>query len=406
MKNKLSLFVLSVIIPFSAIFAQKNNWAQYRGPNADGISTETGINKDWKAKPPKVLWKITMTDMGYSVPSVAEGKVYLLDHANDKDIVKCLNLDTGKELWKFEYPDEKKQKWGFTRSQPLYDNAKIYITSRKGKVFCLDAKTGEKKWEIDFQKDFNGKLPRWGFTASAVIDGDKLILCPIAKNNMIITVDKNTGKILWRGGGNIDIGYSVPTVQKVNGKKQYVLANTKGLAGISPKNGKVLWSTAFTTKYGCNIAVPVVFEKNKIFITAAYNHGCAVFQILENKATKLWENSKMQSHFNSPVVIDNSIYGIGDPGKLICMDSANGNIRWGQRGFGKGGIIIIDGTIIAVDGNSGKVIMVKSDPEKYIEMGRISPLSKDKKSWVPPIVADKKLLVRNRTELACLDISE
>ena len=401
--SKNILTILSILISVSASFA--NDWSQYRGPNADGISSETGINKNWAAKPPKVLWKIPMTDKGHSVPSVAKGKVYLLDHKDKKDIIKCLNLKTGKEIWKKDYPNQTRQRWGFTRVQPLVDDGLVYVISRKGQVFCLDAITGKEKWQMNFVKDFGGKVPRFGFTASPVADGNDLILCPIGPGAMVIKVDKKTGKEIWRGGGKINIGYSIPTIQEINGEKQYVLANNIGVSGISPQDGKVLWTGKFKTKHGNNIAVPLVFDKNKVFLCAGYNHGSGAFKIDGNKCTKLWENGNLKAHFNSPILVDKSVYGIGDPGKLTCMDPVTGNVRWEQRGFGKGGIIIIDGTIIAIDGNTGAVVQLKLDPTKYTEMGRITPLSKDKQSWVPPVISDKKLLVRNRKELICLDIS-
>lgn len=382
------------------------DWAQFRGPDSNGISTEKGINKNWKSKPPKILWKLKMTDGGHSIPSVADGKVYLLDHNDDKDIIKCLNLNTGEEIWKYEYKDKKDQKWGFTRIQPLIDNGNLYTISRQGKVLCLDAKVGVKKWEIDFVKDFGSKEPRWGFAASPIVIGEKLILCPGAQGSSFVAVNKSSGKEIWRGGGNENVGYSTPTIQELNGKKQIISTTTKGMAGIDLENGKVLWTSKFKTKFGNNITVPIAISENTIFQTAGYNHGCALFKIENQKGTTIWENSKLQSQFNSPVLVDGLIYGIGDPGKLICMNPKTGKTLWEERGFGKGGLIVVDNTIIAIDGKTGAVIQVKINPEKYQELGRINPLPKDKLNWVPPIVADKKLLVRNRKELICLDIAE
>lgn len=403
MKQLLLVLVCCCLVNVSA---QKNSWAKFLGPNEDGISPETGINKDWNKKPPKELWRVKMTDHGHSIPSIAGGKVFILDHKDDTDIVKALDLKTGKELWKYEYKDAKKQKYGFTRVLPVYHNGLLYTVSRMGKVFCFEAKDGSVKWKLDYLKDFNGKIPRFGYTGSPVIDGNKLILAPQGPGAMIITVDLKTGNVIWKGGGDINSGYSTPGIAKVNGQKQYLFANKFGLAGIDPENGNVLWKTPFPTKHGNNIAVPILFDRNKIFITAGYNHGCATFEIKDNHAKKLWENGVLKAHFNSPVLVDNLIYGIGDPGKLICLDPMTGDVRWEKRGFGKGGLLVIDGTIIAIAGKSGKVVMVKLTPEKYVEMGRISPLSKDINSWVPPVIADKKLIVRNRSELVCLDLSE
>lgn len=396
----------STIMMAVAILTGTNadDWASFRGPNANGISPEKGINKNWKKRPPKILWSMPMSDNGHAIPAIYDGKAYLLDHEGDEDIVKCLDLRTGKELWRHAYKDATKQKWGFTRVGLVCDKGKLFTLSRMGKLFCFDAATGKIVWGLDYVNDFGGKTPMWGFSGTPVVDGNHLIISPLAPKCKVAALDLNTGKVIWKCDGDVNPGHSTPVVGKLNGVKQFVFATKYGLAGIA-EGGEVLWTAPFKTKHGNNIATPILLDGNHVFITANYKHGCGVFKVTGDKAEKVWENDLLRAHFNAPVLVDGLIYGIGDPGALLCLDPKTGAERWSKRGFGKGGLIVVDGVIIAVDGSTGEVVMVKLDPDKYVEMGRVTPLEKDKISWTPPILADKKLIVRNRTGVACLDLS-
>jgi outer membrane protein assembly factor BamB len=92
----------------------------------------------------------------------------------------------------------------------------------------------------------------------------------------------------------------------------------------------------------------------------------------------------------------------GDPGRLSCLDPATGDVLWTQEGFEKGGIIALDGEIMAFNGANGDLILVDLSPKAYHELGRFNPLGGQ--SWTAPVVAYGKLIVRNKTTLACLNL--
>src|ERR1035437_6538308 len=143
----------------ASVPAASRDWARWCGPNADGISPETGINKDWKNKPPKALWETPLNDRGHAGPSVADGKVYIVDHQDENDIVRAIDLKTGQDLWTFPYKEAKKEDNGHARTTPLIEDGRVYTVSRFGLVHCLDAKSGEKIWSCDLVQKFDGKLP-------------------------------------------------------------------------------------------------------------------------------------------------------------------------------------------------------------------------------------------------------
>ena len=175
-KTLFKMVVLSaVLIPVTAFAA---DWPRFLGPNGDGISPETGINKDWARKPPKMLWKVRMSDGGYAGPSVADGKVFIIDHKGSNDIVRAINIKTGKDVWTSPYQDSPRENRGFARSTPTVAGGGLYTLSRLGVLNCFLLKNGTKVWSLDIKKEFRGRLPKWQMAMSPFVDGDKLILVP------------------------------------------------------------------------------------------------------------------------------------------------------------------------------------------------------------------------------------
>jgi len=396
--------IMMALVALLSLAAMAADWPYFRGPRADGISAETGINKDWTARPPALLWKMPMHDGGHAGPSVAAGKVFIIDHVDNKDIVYALNVADGKPIWTFEYPNTgKTDAYGYTETTPVYDNGKLYTQGSLGQVFCLNAETGEKIWSCNLVADYGARPPSWLLAASPVIDGEKVILCPGAEKGAVLALNKNTGALIWQGGGTDKPGYTAPVIAIILDIKQYVIFSATSINGVETETGKLLWSFPWRTPNDVNAAMPLVIG-NSIYITSNYGRGCALIEITPEGPVKKWENRNMHSHFSAPLLIDNFIYGTSDPGRLLCMDPREeGKIIWSQRGFEKGGLMAIDGVLLVLDGANGQLAMVEVSPEAYKELGRFTPLG-GSFSWTAPVVSDGKLLVRNKTEFACYDL--
>ena len=401
--------ILNVFICLSLIcaFAHAADWPQFRGAKGDAISSETGINKDWKTRPPKELWRVEMHDKGYAGAAVVGGKVFLLDPNGAEDTVRALDAASGKELWSFKYasaytsmigggdPD-----WGFGRSTPTVDEGHIYTLSALGLLHCIDAEKGTKIWSRDIKADFKGKPGDWHYVAPPIVDGNKLIVCP-GGETAVVALDKLSGKDIWKGGGSDKAGYALPIIATLDGKKQYVVLLGTSVVGVDAESGAALWTVPWKTDYDVNASAPVIVDANTVFICSGEKHGCTLIEVKGGAAKQLWQNKEMQSQFNGPVLANGHVYGIGDPGVLTCIELKTGNVAWKQKGFGKGGVMSVDGVLIAVDGNEGNVVMVALDPAAYKELGRIQPL--EGRHWSPPLLANGKLYIRNRQTRVCLD---
>ncbi len=382
-----------------ALAFQAADWPRFRGPNADGISPERGIRKDWNARPPAVLWRVDMGDDGYAGPSVSGGLVFIVDHSGDQDIVRARELGTGKERWRYAYAESSRNVYGFARATPTVANGRVYTLSREGRLLCLDAKSGRLVWQTHLKSDLGGESPMWGYAAPPLLNGKRLIVWPGGKQGAMAALDAETGKVLMRGGADDVPGYGMPVIATLSGRRQYVMTVWKGFVGVSTDTGELLWRIPWETTDGTNVACPIVIG-DSVFVTSSYNMGCALYRIGRSGPEERWRNKEIRAHMNTPVLVGGHIYGIGDPTHLVCLDPATGNARWKEPGFEKGGLVAVDGVLIAMNGSRGDVVMVKVNPERYEELGRFTPLGGQ--SWSPPIVADGKLIVRNRKALACI----
>ena len=403
--KRFSILCLVAMVSFG-LCAFAADWPRFLGPDANGISAEKGINKAWNEKKPAQLWLFKMGDNGFAGPSVADGKLFIIDRQGDNDVVRALEFATGKPVWEYAYPAPgQPDQGGITaRSTPTFDNGKIYTISRFGLANCLSAKDGKKIWTVDIKDTFKGQQPMWKYSMSPLIDGNNVILVPGGPDAAVVALNKETGETVWKGGGSDRPGYATPAIMTINGKKQYVVFMAESVIGVDAANGKLIWTFPWVTKPEVNAAMPILIGEDTVFITSDYKRGCAALKIARDKVEKLWENKEMQSHFSTPILFNGNIYGGTDPGDLVCLDPKTGKSLWRQGGFEKGGIIIVDGTIIAMNGKEGDVIMVELKPDACKELGRFKPESLGGKSWTAPVVSDLKLIVRNQAALAVFDL--
>lgn len=400
MRRLTTLSVLAALA-ITSVTVNAADWPRFLGPSGNGFSPETGIKKDWNKSAPKMLWRTSMSDNGYAGPSVVGGKVFIIDHQGGNDIVRAININTGKDTWRYSYRDSSNQNYGFSRATPLVNGGKIYTLSFLGQLNCLDAKTGKKIWSKNINTEFSGKIPQWAYSYSPYIDGNKLIVCPGGPGAAVAALDKNSGKTIWRGGGSDIPGYATPVAATVGGKRLYIVFTGVSLIGVDANNGRLLWRLPWNTSYDINGATPIVMG-NTVFITSGYNHGAALVEFSASSAKILWVNINLQSKFSTPLLYQGHLYCTEDPGNLVCMNAKNGKTQWKRSGFEWGPAAGIDGVGLVLDGKGGDLVMVKLTPGKYTELGRFKPLGGQ--SWTAPVISGGKLIVRNKESLACFSL--
>lgn len=373
------------------------DWPRYRGPASTGVSPDTGLSKDWQAQAPRLVWQVPMSDGGYSGPAVADGKVFLLDHEGQNAVVRALDFETGRELWRHAFPEGGRNNYGFGKTTPVYDRGNVFVFSQLGHALSLNADTGAVVWSRNLASEVGGQKPRWDYSSSPVVDGDRVLFIT-GGASLVHALDRNTGRNVWASEFSGPGAYASPVVAQLDGRRQVLVFAARNLIGMDPTNGRTLWSVPWETMHDCNAADPIVIGPNEVFITSGYGRGCAVVQVRGGNASFRWQNREMQAHFSSPVFANGYIWGTGDPGFLMCINPADGRVMWRQAGFEKGGIVVVDGVILALGGSNGDLVMARLNPNRFEELGRVRPLGGQ--SWTAPIVAHGSVIVRNTRAVA------
>jgi len=382
--------------------------------------------RTWPKEGLQVLWTVPV-GVGYGGPVVSGGKVYLLDR-DDKvgDNVRCLDLSSGKDLWNFAYDAGGKFDHPGSRSTPAIDGDRIYACGVLGDLYCINTGTHKPVWNKNIWKEFGGtQMPRWGLTQNPLVYGNLLIVAPQAAQASVVAYDKLTGELKWKSPVLSGVpGYVSPSIVKIGKEDHLVMilagagfgrsASGGSVNGLDPMTGKVLWT------YGgwqCAIPVPHAVDagQNRVLITGGYSAGAAMLKI-EKKAdgsygvAELFKTVDFGSHTQPPILYKDYFYvqyTINERSDgLVCM-GMDGQIKWktGENPlFNKGGAVLADGLLLAVDG-SKMLYLIDPDPSGFKPLASAELLSQGE-NWAPIALVDGKLLIRDQKNLKCVVVGQ
>jgi outer membrane protein assembly factor BamB len=400
--------VLLLAITISPLAAA--DWPYWLGPMRNGSSPETGLLTTWPVAGPKMLWKVVGGD-GYSTVAVSMGKAVTLVQHDGAAFVLGLDAANGTKLWETRVAGEYKNQYGDgPRSTPTFDGKKIYVQLPTGPLACLAAENGEIVWSVDLLKEFGAKNITWGLSASPFVDGGLVYALAGGKGAGVVALDKMTGKLVWKTGDDKP-GYATPMPITVDGKKQIVFFTASGLLATSPDQGKELWRVPWTTEFDCNICTPLPIGKDQLFVTSGEENGCAMYKLAAAGPNIVWESkgkgSVMMNYWANSVVSGGYLYGISGEFNemkmdLNCVDLNTGDLKWSKKNFGKAAITLADGHLF-ITTKKGDLVLVAANPAKYEEKARVRLLGENRTS---PTIADKRLYLRDRQNIYCLDIAK
>jgi outer membrane protein assembly factor BamB len=391
------------------------DWPQWRGPNRDGISTDTGLAQSWSTEGPKLLWTFREAGNGYSGPAISKGRLYLLGGNQSRTVALALDASTGKQLWTTDLDDAFDNGWGGgPRSTPTVDGDRLFVLTANGTLACLETKTGAKVWTRSLVRDFGGRVPGWGYCESPLVDG-KLVLATPGGRSCVVALEKRTGKPAWSSRG-LDDGaqYSSLVPVSVNKNLLYVTMTNKGLVGIAAKTGQLVFRYEKTKNGTAVVPTPVVGD-NYVFSTSGYGAGCGLVELRARGtkvvSTEVYSNNNMTNHHGGVVLLDGHLYGYSDGKGWVCMDFKTGQIVWNERrALEKGSVTCADGRLYCYGENRGTVVLAEASPDGWKEHGRFNipeQTQLDRRSgkiWTHPVIADGKLFLRDQELVFCYDI--
>ncbi|MHC4214705.1 MAG: outer membrane protein assembly factor BamB family protein [Planctomycetota bacterium] len=392
-------------------------WPRFRGANLDGISSEdVELARTWPAEGPPVLWSVEAGE-GYAGAAILNGRVYILDYdqENRRDVVRCMSLEDGRDIWRYSYPVKLKRWHGMSRTVPTVTQKYVVTMGPKCHVTCLDSETGEFKWMINLVKEFGAAVPEWYTGQCPLIEDDKVILAPGGKA-LMMAVDCNSGQIIWQTPNPNDwkMTHSSILPIRLNDKRMYVYCASDGVVGISADDGEILWEKTDWKIQIANVPTPVQVSDGLVFFSGGYNAGCMMLELTEsNDQINFKEVFRLGPEVfgaeqQTPIYYQGHIYGIRPPpdSQLVCLDT-EGKILWTStrsNRFRLGPYMIANGLIYAMN-DSAELTLAEATPSGYVQLDR-AKLMKGRESWGPMAIASGRLIVRDLTTILCLDVTE
>jgi len=394
------LTLVLVCLPASA--ADRAEWLQWRGVDR---RCEVAQGTKW----PETLDDASLVELyriplepSYSGPIVAQDRVFITETVNkEKEVVRALDRDTGKELWNAEWPGAMSVPFfaasngSWIRATPIYDGQKLYVAGMLDVLVALDGASGKEVWRKDFKEEFGTKGQSFGFVCSPLIDGGFLY---VQTSGGLVKLDCQTGAIVWRGlkedGGMMGGAFSSPVMATIAGTKQLVVQTRSRLCGVGMDGGEELWSLAMPSFRDMNILTPTVID-DRIF-TSSYGGGATMIEVTRTEtgfATKeLWKNTT-EAYMSSPVVVDGKIYLHLRNKRFSCIDPATGESLWRTTPFGGyWSIVLNESKMLALD-ESGDLRLINANPMEFQQVSERHV--SDSSTWAHLAVADDQVFVRS-----------
>jgi outer membrane protein assembly factor BamB len=414
------LFLVTVATATSMTFGQAAkkgaesgvpDWGQFRGPKRDGISTETGIAKEWPAGGPPLLWKATGIGVGYSSVCVAGKFVYTMGDVGNVCNLIAMSAADGKVLWSAKV-GQSGAPGGYAgpRSTPATDGRIVVALGQNGDLVCVNAANGAEVWHKPMASMGGEMMSGWGYSESPLLDGPMLLVTPGGAKGTVAALDKTSGKSIWQSSELTDkAAYSSLVPVEIGKVPQYLVFTDRSIAGIT-KTGKLAWRADRAGETAV-IPTPVMSKDNIVFVSSGYKVGAHAFQVTaaggQFKAQELYAQKQMESHIGGFVVFGDYVYG-PDGSNLKCAEIKTGKIVWQNPCVGKGSITAADGMLF-VRGDTDKgssIALVEASPDSYKEKGKFAqPSPSGKFTWAYPVVFGGKLYLRDQETLYCYNVA-
>jgi outer membrane protein assembly factor BamB len=393
-------------------------WPCFRGADRDGICRDrTPLARAWPPEGPSVLWSVGMGE-GYASPVIGHGCAYVLDYDEraKADTMRCLSLNDGQEIWRNSYPVLVTRNHGMSRTVAALVGDCVISLGPRCHVACWDVKTGNCLWIVDLVTQYGATVPRWYAGQCPLVDQDRLILAP-GGEAMLIALEVATGRLVWQSPNprGWQMTHTTIVPMDLKDRRTYVYCGTGGVAGIAAADGALLWdSTEWPEKFATSPS-PVILPGGRIFLSSGYGNktGSLMLKLREEPERILVETvfrlapKQFNSEQQTPIFFAGHLYGVRKRGggQLVCLD-LSGNELWnsGADRFGHGPYLIADGLIFVMD-NRGQLTMAEATPTEYKRLARCNVFEDGHDAWGPMALVAGRLIVRDMTRMACLDVA-
>ncbi len=417
------------------------DWPGFLGPAGDSTSPETGLIAPWPEEGLSLLWTLELGE-GYAAPTVVRGRLLLFGRFGDAARLRCLDAETRQELWRFEYPTDYDDRYGYNggpRCCPVVDGNRVYLHGVEGMLHCLRLSDGELIWKVDTQAEFGFVQNFFGAGSTPLVFDDVLLVAvggsPPGSDRVrfeqlqgngsgVVAFDKLTGKERYRLSDEL-ASYASPVVSTINQRPWAFVFARGGLIAFDPRNGQQEFHFPWRARIfeSVNAANPVVVG-SRVFISECYGPGSALLDVAPGRYQVVWQDEArareraLQAHWTTPVHHEGVLYGVSGrhlrEGELRAIELATGRVLWSEPEFTRGSLLKADGYLIALS-ELGELRLIRLNPQRYQEVSRFTSTTErgpafgpprpqallKYPAWAAPVLARGRLYVRGDGVLAC-----
>ncbi|MBM3848279.1 MAG: alcohol dehydrogenase [Verrucomicrobia bacterium] len=386
------------------------SWPQFLGPTRDGHYTGKALSDEWPKEGPERVW-LRDVGQGFSGPIVQDHRLILHHRPGGVDRLECMDVRTGKTIWKQDTPARYVDDFGFDegpRATPSVSEGLVTTVSADGWIRCHQLENGSPVWDVDGKTLWGSRKGFFGLAPSPLVDGGRVYLnLGGQKDRSVVCLDLKTGKLLW-GTGSDEASYAAPVLAQWKAAKTLLVLTREAFVGIDPGTGKEHFRHAWRPRIDASVsaATPLI-HSGQAFLTASYDTGAVLLEPSAAGVRSVWESeSALSSHYTTPVLINGYVYGLDGRQErgcsLKCVEWSTGKVRWTEEGF-PAGTLIAAGNRVLILGDKGELLMAEVTPEKYRLRARAQILPFLARAH--PALSDGRFFARSKDKLYCFELS-
>jgi outer membrane protein assembly factor BamB len=367
--------------------ASAENWARFRGPNGQGISSEMDLPVEWN-EGDNVAWKTSIPGNGWSSPIVYDQHVFLTTATEEGTSCRviCVRRDDGRIAWNTEVhrqvPGRKRRQNSYATPTPVTDGERVYAVFFDGTAVAVDF-SGDLVWKSPEVRFFS----LHGLGASPLLAEGQLVM-PFdgsSRDNervgwkipweqaVVLSLDAATGSVRWKGTrGKSRVGHVTPIL--VDGGAQIVSAGGDRVQGFNARTGERIWSIY---SQGEGVTPSPVVGDGLIFTSSGFEAPTIRAIRLGGKGDVtnshiVWEQTKGVPVLASPLYVHPHLYTITRDNILHCIEASTGDVVWLRRlsGVHSASPVFADGRIYVLS-EEGVTLVLRPGP-RYDEVARNS----------------------------------
>ena len=412
-----TLNLVAAVILLSTV-AHAENWPQWRGPTANGVSNEKNLPSRWTPEE-NVSWKLALPSWSGSTPIIWGDRIFLNVAEPDANIyLWCVDRTAGKMLWRklLSGGDVKMRKQNMSSPSPVTDGKAVYVMTGTGILKGFDF-AGKELWSRDVQKDYGSFGLNWGYASSPLLFEDSLYVQVLHgmktdDPSYVLRIDKKTGKTVWRVERPTNAirespdSYTTPALLRYGKTTEIVVTGGDCVTGHDPATGRELWRAN-----GLNpdnnpsyriVASPLIFNE----IIYAPTRVRPLLALRAGGRGDITNSHVLWSTVNgpdvpTPVTDGKYFYIVNDRGIMWCLDAKTGTEIYGQQRIKPGTYsaspVLADDKIY-VTSEEGLTTVIKAGAK--FEVVAENPLNDYCLS--SPAISNGQIFLRTATNLHCI----